>query len=1056
MPTVVLFKTSSNLFSLAFVERRPHKRDPSRDVLGRVSLVREINTREPHRAHLDILDDLSLDKRIQWINTKGKGQNFDGLLSAWLDALDTEELNQKFYRQLFTWFERAVEKAEFPTQENHFSYSEEHIIRLITRLLFIWFIKEKGLVAPGLFDEEQVKHYLKNYNRDKGDSYYRVILQNLFFATLNTPIEKRSFSKLDRSTHRDFFHYRYQDEIADVDGLLDLFSQTPFINGGLFECLDSFENYTAGGYRIDYFTDNVNDSSKREYRTVSVPNHLFFDDDGLITLFDRYKFTIEERTPIEQEVALDPELLGKVFENLLAAYNPETRETVRKSTGSYYTPTAVVNYMADEALIESLAEKVAPFDGDVVFWRERLRYLLDYEDACDDAEEIFEPIEIDGLVRVVSEIKVIDPAVGSGAFTMGILHKLTLVLRRLDPKNERWQEIQKERALRKVDTALDKGDPYEREKELAEISSTFQLYHDSDYGRKLYLIQNSIFGVDVQPIACQITKLRFFISLAIEQDSSNIREDNYGIKPLPNLETQFVAADALIGLARPKQGKLQTPAVLQLEQEIANNRERIFHANTRDRKWNYRKKDETLRRRLAGALQESGFSTDVSNKIANWDLSNQNIRTEWFDAEYMFGVRKGFDIVIGNPPYVQLQKDGGKLADLYKGGDYITFIRTGDVYQLFYEKGCQLLDSQRGLLCFITSNSWLRSQYGRTTRGFLADGYSPLLVLEMGKDVFESAIVDTNIIIIRAGKSDHICKGVDMDTLFDKTFPPTSKYWGNVYPSGDKPWRPLPVNEESIMLKMESIGVPLSNWDISVARGVTTGYNRAFIIDEKIKEEMISEDINSHEIIVPILRGRDIHRYQTRWSNLWLIYARRGTNINNYPAVLSHLGRYENALACKAGNNHWYELQASPGDKVDAMFRSEKLFWMDLTDRGRFVYVKEPMFCNNTAFVMAGDSLKYLCAVLNSKLVSWFMRNTALTSGMGTPRWVIFTVNQIPIPKISIEEQNQFNILVEKIISVKATNSSVDTQPEEDIIDRLVYELYDLSKDEIAVVEEMI
>ena len=1054
MPVVVLFKTASNLLTLAFVYRRPNKVNSERDVIGRVSLIREINTSNPDRIHLDILKDLALEIRLKWIIQQGKDQNFDNLLVSWLDALDTEKLNRKFYQELFEWFKRAMGEANLPKIEMK---AEEQVIRLITRILFVWFIKEKGLVAEELFIENQVKKYLNDYDPENGDSYYRAVLQNLFFATLNTEIDRRRFSKVDRTTHRNFSYYRFKEEIADVDGLLNLFNQSPFINGGLFECLDSFENYGYGGSRVDFFTDNVNNPNEREYKKISFPNRLFFDNKrGLFPLFGRYKFTIEENTPIEKEVALDPELMGKAFENLLAAHIPETRDNARKQTGSYYTPTPVVEYMVDEVLVERLAGMVLPADDNVDRWKERLRYLLDYEDAYDNAEKTFESMEMDGLVRAVSEIKVIDPAVGSGAFPMGILHKLTLMLRRLDPNNERWQDIQKERAMRKVDTALDKGDPHERAKELAEISSTFQLYRDSDFGRKLYLIQNSIFGVDVQPIACQITKLRFFISLAIEQDPSDDRENNYGIKPLPNLETQFVAADTLIGLDRPKQGELQTPTVLKIEQEIANNKERIFHANTRDRKWNYRKRDKTLRRQLATALQESGFSTDASDKITNWDLSNQNVSSKWFDAEHMFGIRKGFDIVIGNPPYVQLQKDGGKLADLYKGCDYSTFTRTGDVYQLFYEKGCQLLDSQKGLLCFITSNSWLRSKYGKTTRSYFADRHSPLLVLEMGKDVFENAIVDTNIIIIRAGKSDDICKGIDMDSLFDQTFPPTSKYWGNIHPNGDKPWKPLSTRAESIMSKMESKGTPLISWDISVARGITTGLNNAFIIDEIIKEEIIAKDPNSHKIIVPMLRGRDIHRYQACWSNLWLIYARRGTDIDYYPAVLSHLEKYENALSLKAGDNHWYELQASPGDKVDAIFRTEKLFWMDLTDRGRFVYVKEPMFCNNTAFVMAGDSLKYLCAVLNSKLISWFMQNTALTSGMGTPRWVIFTVNQVPIPKISLQEQNQFNILVEKIFSIKATNPSADTSKEEDVIDRLVYELYGLSKDEIAVVEEMI
>ena len=333
LPTVVLFRTSSDLLTLAFVHRRPNRRDPTRDVLGSVSLIREINPSDPHRAHLDILAELSLEERIRWMDAHGQDRNFDGLLAAWLDALDTEELNRCFYQELFCWFERAVAEARFPADSTLPQEPEEHVIRLITRLLFIWFIKEKGLVAEELFVEHQVSGLLRDYDAGEGDSYYRAVLQNLFFATLNTEIAHREFTESDSTTYQAFSCFRYRKEMRDPAALVALFDRTPFINGGLFDCLDSKEATGREGYRIDYFTDNPG-----QRRGYSIPNRLFFDDSGLITLFNHYKFTVEENTPAEQEVALDPELLGKVFENLLAAYNPETSESARKQTGSYYTP----------------------------------------------------------------------------------------------------------------------------------------------------------------------------------------------------------------------------------------------------------------------------------------------------------------------------------------------------------------------------------------------------------------------------------------------------------------------------------------------------------------------------------------------------------------------------------------------------------------------------------------------------------------------------------------------------------------------------------------------
>ena len=222
MPIVVFFRVENRL-TIGFVGRRQHRRDPDRDVLERVTLIKDILLDKAHRAHIDILFELSLAECAKWMGANDQQENFDGLLAAWLARLDAEELNKKFYRELFNWFEWAVAEGEFPEDENRILKPEEHIIRLITRLLFVWFIKEKGLVADELFNETQVRDLLEDYDRDTGDSYYRAVLQNLFFATLNTEIEKREFSKGGNPRHRNFSLYRYEDQISDPDKLLGLF-----------------------------------------------------------------------------------------------------------------------------------------------------------------------------------------------------------------------------------------------------------------------------------------------------------------------------------------------------------------------------------------------------------------------------------------------------------------------------------------------------------------------------------------------------------------------------------------------------------------------------------------------------------------------------------------------------------------------------------------------------------------------------------------------------------------------------------------------------------------
>ena len=1070
-PTVVLFRTRADgtgpagsggagtgggRVTLAFVHRRPNRNDPTRDALGNVSLVREIDAANPHRAHLDILADLALPARLEWMDGHGEPRNFDGLLAAWLAALDTEELNRRFYRELFEWFERALDTARFPTGEAVTLEPEEHIIRLITRLLFVWFLKEKGLVAGDLFIEHQAARLLKDYDRDGGDSYYRAILQNLFFATLNTEVDQRRFSTQTRNDHRETSRYRYRDEIADPERLLTQFARTPFVNGGLFDCLDSFEGSGRGGYRVDCFTDNA-----RQRAGYSIPNRLFFGDDGspgLIDLFERYKFTVEENTPAEQEVALDPELLGKVFENLLAAVNPETSLTARKETGSYYTPRPVVDYMVDEALAGALSERCG---ADIA----SIRRLLDYGDAfadadtlSADADALFDAGERERIVRAIAGLKALDPAVGSGAFPMGILHKLTLALRRLDPDNALWEGIQREQAAARAAAAFGTDDQADRDAELNAISDIFERYRDSDYGRKLYLIQNCIYGVDIQPIAVQIAKLRFFIALAIEQEPNDDKTDNYGIRPLPNLETRFVAADTLLPLERPAQMPLgQTDAVKGLEREIAANRERHFHAVRRQDKLKCRSLDQELRGELAQELQGAGFPAASAGQIAAWDPFDQNGgAADWFDAGYMFGVNGGFDVVIGNPPYIQLQKGGGRLGRRYQNAGFATYARTGDVYQLFYEKGCELLTPGQGLLSYITSNSWLKAEYGKATRRYFAERHTPLRLLEMGKDVFEQAIVDSSILIARSGRSDAPGYAVDVDKAADGGFPPGAGWWSEFRPQGERPWRLLTPLEQSVMDKMETAGTPLKDWDVSIYRGFTTGLNSAFIIDADTRQVLIDADPKSAEIIRPIVRGRDIRRWRAQWAELYLIDTHNGygktpaVNIDDYPAVKAYLDGFYPALVKRQDKGRTlYNLRNCTYHEA---FTKEKLFWADMAKEGRFAYSDAEMFSNNKGYIMTGQSLKYLCGVLNSRLITWYVQNTAATTGMGLTEWTVVMVERIPVPRAAAARQRGIVRLVERILGAQGLGGGADVREWERELDGLVNGLYGLTGEEAGVV----
>ena len=1070
-PTVILFRAGDHL-TVAFADRRPDKTDGDRDVLGQVTLIKDIRLNNPHRAHLDILSELSLEECVQWMNDKKKPKNFDGLLAAWLAKLDTEELNKQFYRKLFAWFEWAIEEATFPTDENRTIKPAEHVIRLITRLLFIWFIKEKGLIAAELFNRTQIQDLLTEDDFNNGDSYYRAVLQNLFFATLNTEIDKRKFSTVGYATNRDFSRYRYKDQMRDSDKLLDIFAKTPFINGGLFDCLDSWEATGEESYRIDCFSDN-------QYKKLSIPNRLFFDThQGLIPLLEHYKFTVEENTPIEQEVALDPELLGRVFENLLAAYNPETGATVRKQTGSYYTPRAIVDYMVEEALVATLSQKCNPTDGDAKLWDERLHYLLDYAQAFDDASEWFDDVETDAIVQAISELTILDPAVGSGAFPMGMLHKLTLALRRLDPDNNRWEKLQKERALQRAEVAFDTQDDPTRREELIEIDETFKRYRDSDFGRKLYLIQNSIFGIDIQPVACQIAKLRFFISLAIEQEPEQNAE-NFGIKPLPNLETRFIAANTLIGLKA--QGTLTSNRARDLEQELRDNRERHFHATTRQRKRACKIRDEELRTELATELKHFGMSNTDAERIARWDLYDQNAAADWFNPELMFGITDGFDVVIGNPPYIKeytFRKafDGLRESPYYQG--------KMDIWYMFMCEGLDLVKNDGGLVTFIAQNNWVTSYGASKMRNKVVQDAQILSLIDFGSfKIFESGI-QTMIMIFRKNADTEgypfdyrRLHGQELDMsdvmlLLNKQPNSKAEYLTPTLKRSEHTGKPLTFSNPKVELVLEKM-LSKSQFRLlekEIANGIHHHHdfvNRQrkeilgsqyeigdgiFVLNQKEKEQ-IPFTQKELDIIKPSYTTQELHRFYCNPANQeWVIYTdssfKNKERIKAYPNMKAHLDQFREVIT---SDNKPYGLHRA---RNPYFFQGEKIISVRKCAKPTFTYVDFDSYVSATFYVIktVRTNQKYLTGLLNSRLIAFWLKHKGKMQGTN---YQIDKQPLLAIPLISpsLDQQASVATLVDQILGAKHTDSDVDTSKLENEIDQLVYILYDLTDEEIAIVE---
>ena len=633
MPVVLLFKYHDNI-TLSVIHRRINKKDEQKDVLEKVSLIKDISITKPHRAQIEILHDFALPN----LNTKKQPTNFVELTNAWESVFNTKALNKQFFKKIANWYFLSVYYSKFPyeylkSDPKHKDKSDTELqeianqkatIRFITRMIFVWFLKEKGLISNDLFDASKVSKILKKFNKKNSSDYYNAILQNLFFATLNKAKEHREFA-LDEGYHKNKSNYdvnslyRYENMFQDENpqNIMKLFETIPFLNGGLFDSLDNKENKEI----IDGFSRNEKNQAK-------MPDYLFFEENefdfdeelreiydtkkghyevkGLFAIFNEYKFTIEENTPTETDVALDPYLLGEIFENLLAYYNPETGTTARKGSGSFYTPQEIVNYMVDESLKAYLDTKLS-FD---------VRYEL--PDDLDRNQKV-------ELVKALSDVKILDPACGSGAFPMGVLYKMVDMLKHIDPDNSIWKQIQHDKIIgdKIAELEADKiaieglSDKQVKKKaikavedRLNELETIFNNeYNFDDYARKLYIIQNCIYGVDIQDVAIQISKLRFFLSLIVDQK-------NEDIKPLPNLETKFVIANTLIGIDLPKftvmgEDDHSQDTTKALKEELKHVREQHFKAVTRKEKLAIKEQDKAIREKIGRASCRERVSSPV-------------------------------------------------------------------------------------------------------------------------------------------------------------------------------------------------------------------------------------------------------------------------------------------------------------------------------------------------------------------------------------------------------------------------------------------------------------
>lgn len=900
------------------------------------------------------------------------------------NAFSVERVTKEFfekYHDLFLRLKEALDKVVENDARVRADFKEKKIDtadfakKLLGQIVFLYFLQKKGWFGVERDKEwgSGSKHFLRElFEKKRGDyqNFFNDILEPLFYEAL----------RLERSGD---YYSRFNCRI-------------PFLNGGLFDPINDYDWWN---------TD------------ILLPNEIFSNDsrtkegdigDGILDIFDRYNFTVKEDEPLEKEVAVDPEMLGKVFENLL-----EIKD--RKSKGTYYTPREIVHYMCQESLASYLATELEGKVG-----KDDIEKLIKYGETVLEHESRVAsegretdrysfklPESVRNNARLIDEklasIRVCDPSVGSGAFPVGMMNEIVRTRNALTPYI---------------------GENGKR----------------TSYHFKRHAIQNCLYGVDTDPGAVEIAKLRLWLSLIVDEES---RET---VKPLPNLDYKIVQGNSLLGVEK---NLFNQPLFIELERL----KPLYFNETSASKKQEYKKQIDNLISQITNGHKEFDFEVYFSE---------------------VFHEKGGFDVVIGNPPYIQLQKaidNKNKVADLYKNQNYKTFERTGDIYCLFYELGVKIL-RPKGMLTYISSNKWMRAGYGEKLRQFFIK-YNPLILIDLGPNVFESATVDTNILILQKSENQHhLCTVTynNKNVSFEEAV--SNCYILNNLSS--QAWFIGSQAEIKLKEKIERIGKPLKEWEVKIYRGVLTGLNDAFIISSEKRNELLANCKDEEErkrteaIIKPILRGRDIKRYYYEWAGLWVIVIPTGwTNTHKgnedaetfmqkkYPSLMNHLKIFEEKAKKRYDKGeYWWELRHCD---YYTEFEKEKVVWKRIGSVIRFALDKDKTYPLDSNVIMTGKNIKYICGYLNSKLSITQLLENAPKTGTGD---VIISVQALEphyVPPITTSNQHmaeQIEQLVDEILTAKKQDKNADTTRWEREIDHLVYSLYELTEEEIRIVED--
>lgn len=900
-----------------------------------------------------------------------------------------------------------------PSQLAHSQVCLDFVVRLIGRIIFCWFLREKkspkgiALMPKELLSLRAIATY---------SDYYHKILEPIFFEVLNKPLKSRG-------------------ELYSND----FFSFIPYLNGGLFSPHD--DDY----YKLSYGKQSI------YHNTLIIPDEWFI---GLFEILETYNFTIDENTSFDEELSIDPEMLGRIFENLLAEINPETGESARNCTGSYYTPRSIVDYMVDESLLLYLKQQTQITEG-------KLGAIVSY-DLGDDSKYPLNEDEKQKIIDALEKLKLLDPACGSGAFPIGALQKIVFILQQVDPDGQLWFKKQ-----------LEKASP-EFRKDIQKRFSNQEL----DFLRKLGIVKECIFGVDIQPIAIEISRLRCFLTLIVDEHIDD-QEDNRGIKPLPNLDFKFVAANSLISPPdennQPKDSFIFNDFQNELELTVSE----YFGADDADMKSRAVNKlheliDKKVGEKRNAVLRDMGLLSDEkfekayragkkknhgmllkeADRWSSYKNIFMNKKVDFFHPKYFFpSVRDGFDIVIANPPYVRQEKFTAIKEDLKK--EYGKFFGgRADLYTYFIKLGFNLIKIN-GIFSYITSNKFFVRGYGRNTRSFLTKDVSLTKVVNFGELPVFQASVDSAILIARntrpkEGESlDFAQAKLDSDIINITQFFETNKVVIKLDTLGESEWSLQDSAKLVVLNKIKKHKNTLASYcNNNIFAGIKTGYDEAFVIDEVTKFDLIKKDPKCAQLIKPWLRGKDVRKWKTSYKKLYVIYIPlNNLSIEDYPKIKEYLLKFKSKLQKRATNQAWYEIQ-QPQEKFTELFDKPKIIYPDCAKEMRSLYDESGAYGTMAMYFIPYDPI--IMGILNSKLFDWYARMTFATFGdpWNGGRIIFKTIymSKVPIPDIKNNTGALIKDYVEKILAITESNDYFEnSEKKEEVaeyekqIDHMVY-----------------